>query len=104
KDISVLSAMGASEGVIRRIFVVEGAIIAFGGALTGLVLGGLFCWLQLTFGIISMGMETSVTEGYPIKVVPIDFLSTLAVVSILAFLISWRPAMLASKSVSVRNL
>ncbi len=104
KDISVLSAMGASEGLIRKIFVVEGAIIAFGGALTGLVLGGLFCWLQLTFGIISMGMETSVTEGYPIKVVPIDFLSTLAVVSIIAFLISWRPAMLASKSVSVRNL
>lgn len=104
KDISVLAAMGASEGLIRRIFVVEGAIIAFGGALLGLVLGGIFCWLQLNFGIISMGMETSVTEGYPIKVIPIDFLSTLVVVSVITFLISWRPAILASRSVSVRNL
>jgi lipoprotein-releasing system permease protein len=104
RDISILAAMGASEGLIRRIFVVEGGIIAFGGAFLGLLLGGLFCWLQLNFGIISMGMETSVTEGYPIKVVPFDFVSTLLVVSILAFVISWRPAILASRSVSVRNL
>lgn len=104
KDISILSAMGANEGMIRKIFVVEGAIIAFGGALLGLLLGGIFCWLQLNYGIISMGMETSVTEGYPIKVIPMDFISTLAVVSIITFLISWRPAILASRSVSVRNL
>ena len=104
KDISVLSAMGASENLIRKIFVVEGGMIAFGGAVLGLVLGGIFCWLQLNYGIISMGMETSVTEGYPIKVKVTDFISTLAVVSILTFLISWRPAILASRSVSVRNL
>jgi lipoprotein-releasing system permease protein len=104
KDISILSAMGADEGMIRKIFVVEGGIIAFGGALLGLFLGGVFCWLQLEYGLISMGMETSVTEGYPIKVIPMDFVSTLAVVSIITFLISWRPAILASRSVSVRNL
>ncbi len=104
KDISVLAAMGASEGLIRRIFITEGALIAFGGALLGLVLGGIFCWLQLNYGLISMGMETSVTEGYPIKVKPIDFVNTLVVVSVITFLISWRPAILASRSVSVQNL
>lgn len=104
KDISILSAMGANESLIRKIFVVEGGLIAFGGALFGLLLGGIFCWVQLNYGIISMGMETSVTEGYPIKVKAIDFVSTLAVVSVLTFLISWRPAILASRSVSVRNL
>lgn len=104
KDISILSAMGANESLIRKIFVVEGGLIAFGGALLGLALGGIFCWLQLNYGIISMGMETSVTEGYPIKVRAIDFISTLAVVSVLTFLISWRPAILASRSISVRNL
>ena len=104
KDISILSAMGASEGLIRRIFVIEGAIIAFGGALLGLCLGGIFCWLQLNYGIISMGMETSVTEGYPIKVVPMDFFNTLIVVSLITFFISWRPAILAARSVSVTDL
>lgn len=104
KDISILSAMGANESLIKKIFVVEGGLIAFGGALFGLLLGGIFCWVQLNYGVISMGMETSVTEGYPIKVKAIDFVSTLAVVSVLTFLISWRPAILASRSVSVRNL
>ena len=104
KDISILSAIGANESLIRKIFVVEGGLIAFGGALFGLLLGGIFCWVQLNYGVISMGMETSVTEGYPIKVKAIDFVSTLAVVSVLTFLISWRPAILASRSVSVRNL
>ncbi|MBX2961361.1 MAG: ABC transporter permease [Cyclobacteriaceae bacterium] len=104
KDISILAAMGADEGLIRKIFVTEGGLIAFGGALLGLILGGIFCWLQLNYGLISMGMETSVTEGYPIKVETIDFISTLAVVSVLTFLISWRPAVLASRSVSVHNL
>ncbi|MCU0356314.1 MAG: ABC transporter permease [Cyclobacteriaceae bacterium] len=104
KDISILRAMGATESLIRRIFVVEGGIIAFGGAVLGLVMGGIFCWLQLNFSIISMGMETSVTEGYPIKVIPTDFISTLLVVSLLAFVISWRPAILAARSASVQNL
>ncbi len=104
KDISVLAAMGANENLIRRIFIVEGGLIAFGGAALGLVLGGIFCWLQLNYGIISMGMETSVTEGYPVKVKAIDFISTLGVVSLLTFIISWRPAILAARSVSVHNL
>jgi lipoprotein-releasing system permease protein len=104
KDISVLAAMGASQGFIKRIFLSEGAMIAVGGALVGLVLGGIFCWLQLELGIISMGMETSVTDGYPIKVIPSDFIYTLLAVSIITFLASYRPAVLAARSVSIENL
>lgn len=104
KDISVLAAMGADNLLIKRIFLTEGALIAVSGALLGLTLGGIFCWLQLQFGIISMGMETSVTEGYPIKVIPSDFLYTLLVVSLITFLTSYRPAVLAARSVSVQNL
>jgi lipoprotein-releasing system permease protein len=104
KDISILSAMGANDALIRKIFVIEGAIIAFGGAVLGLCLGGLFCWLQLSYGVISMGMATSVTEGYPIKVIPMDFVNTLLVVSLITFIISWRPAILAARSVSATNL
>jgi lipoprotein-releasing system permease protein len=104
KDISVLSAMGASSGLVRQIFLAEGAIIAFLGAFIGLFLGGLFCWIQLEYGIISMGMETSVTEGYPVKVVPVDFLNTLLVVAVLTFLIAWRPAVMAARFASVQNL
>lgn len=104
KDISVLSAMGANASLIRNIFMTEGALIAFLGAFTGLLLGGAFCWLQMEFGIISMGMESSITEGYPIKIVWTDFAVTLLVMSVITVLISFRPAVVASRFVSVRHL
>jgi lipoprotein-releasing system permease protein len=96
--------MGADQRLIRNIFLAEGALIAFTGASVGLILGGIFCWLQLNFGIISMGMETSITQGYPIKISWIDFAAALGVVSVITFLISSRPAILASRFVSPQQL
>lgn len=104
KDISILSAMGAPERTIRNVFLVEGGLIAVIGATTGLLLGGAFCLLQQRFGVISMGMENAVMEGYPIKVDPLDFILTMVVVSIISFLISVRPAVLASRFSSIENL
>jgi lipoprotein-releasing system permease protein len=104
KDISVLSAMGASNSQIRNIFMTEGALIAFIGAFVGLVLGGAFCFLQLKYGIISMGMETSITQGYPIQVKAVDFVSAFIVVSIITVIISFHPAKLASRFAAVRHL
>lgn len=104
KDISVLSAMGAHAGQIRGIFMAEGALIAFLGAALGLLLGGAFCYLQMRYGIISMGMESSITQGYPIKVKATDFLSAFAVVSVITVLISFHPAKLASRFIAVKHL
>jgi lipoprotein-releasing system permease protein len=99
KDISVLSAMGANQQLIRNIFLAEGVLISFSGAFVGLILGGLFCWAQMNFGIISMGMQSSILEGYPVKIIPYDFIYTLGVVFIVTFLISIRPAVMASRYV-----
>ncbi len=104
KDISVLAAMGADNQLVRKVFLFEGALISLIGAFSGLVLGGVFCWLHIRFGIISMGMESSVTEGYPMKIVPTDFGIILLVVTLVTFAISARPAILAARSVSVQNL
>jgi lipoprotein-releasing system permease protein len=104
KDISILSAMGASSGLIRNIFLAEGALISLSGAFIGLLFGGIFCWLQMQFGVISMGMESSILEGYPVKIVFSDFLYTMSVVSVITLLISIRPAKLAAKHTSVSNL
>jgi lipoprotein-releasing system permease protein len=104
KDISVLSAMGADAAQIRNVFIAEGALIAFLGASIGLALGGIFCWLQLNYGIISMGMETSITQGYPVQVKITDFFYALLVVTIVTFLISAYPAKLASRFAAVKHL
>lgn len=104
KDISILSAMGAGTRQIRNIFLAEGALIAFSGALAGLVLGGLFCWLQVEYGLISMGMEAAVVQHYPVKVKIGDFFIILLVVSIITFLISAHPAKKASEFAAARYL
>lgn len=104
KDISILNAMGAHGNQIRNIFMAEGVLIAFFGAFLGLALGVVFYWLQLNFGIISMGMETSITQGYPIKVKVMDFFLTILVITIITFLISIHPARLASRIAAARHL
>lgn len=104
KDITILSAMGADQPTIRNIFLVEGIIIALLGAIIGLALGGLFCWLQLNFGILSMGMESSVTEGYPIEVKFFDFVAAFAVVAVITILISLYPSKMASRFASINQL
>jgi lipoprotein-releasing system permease protein len=104
KDITILSAMGAGQAQIRNIFLVEGCIIALIGAVIGLLLGGLFCWAQLNFGILSMGMESSVTEGYPIQVKLFDFFSVFGVVSIITILISFYPSRVASSFANLNQL
>lgn len=104
KDISILDAMGAHSSQIRRIFMTEGLLIGFIGTFIGLILGSIFCWFQWKYGIISMGMETSITQGYPIEVKAADFLYTGIVVSVITFLIALYPARLASRIAAVKHL
>jgi lipoprotein-releasing system permease protein len=104
KDIAILAAMGASQRLIRNVFLKEGAMIALAGTTLGLVLGGAFCWVQSVFGVISMGMASAVSEGYPIKIVPTDFLYTMLVVALITMLVSFKPAIQASRIVPIREL
>ena len=100
----MLKAMGAADGQVRNVFLAEGILIAFGGAFLGLALGMGFYLLQQRYGLISMGMETSITQGYPVKVKGMDFLLTLGVVFIITVLISIHPAKMASKIAATPHL
>ena len=51
-----------------------------------------------------MGMETAVTQGYPIQVKITDFVSALFVVIIVTFLLSAYPAKMASKFAAIKHL
>ena len=104
KDIAILSAVGASPNLIKQIFLSEGTLIAFLGAGIGLVFGGTICWLQDHYGLVGMGMENSLVSNYPVKINPIDFLTTSLVIVAITLLISFYPAGLASKSFSTKEL
>ena len=104
KDIAVLFSMGAEIGLIRRIFIKEGIIISLTGTLLGLLVGGLIVWLQQEVGLVTMGMETAVQNAYPVELRWMDFLQIGLSVLVLTFLVSYRPAIIASKYSTLENL
>lgn len=104
KDISVLSAVGANDKLIRDIFLIEGMLIAMGGTVFGLIIGFALCWAQGEFGMVSMGMESSVSPGYPVHMLFSDFVATLVAMILITLGLSIRPARLAAKFVSVQHL
>lgn len=104
KDIAVLISVGASKKLIRRIFINEGAIIAFTGAFLGMLTGVLVLLAQQQFGLVSMGIETSVIDAYPVKMRLNDFLFTAVTIILITLFFSSRPAIIASKSNVIDNL
>jgi len=104
KDISVLFALGAYPQFIRKIFISEGAIISFTGAILGLILGGSICFLQDQFGLVSMGMENAIVAAYPVKMTVADFVTTSLLVVVVTFLTSFYPASRAARSYSIQHL
>ncbi|WP_169303285.1 FtsX-like permease family protein [Pedobacter cryophilus] len=93
KDIAVLNSLGADKTMIRQIFLFEGLMISFIGCVMGLLLGGIFCFLQIQYGFITMSQENMVVSAYPITLKPMDFILvffTVFVISFIASLISSR--------------
>ena len=92
KDIQVLKAMGANDSLIQKIFLSEGLLLALMGAILGIVLAALLCWLQLTFHLIPLQGGTFVVSYYPVKMQWQDFMLVLLTVTIVALIAAWYPA------------
>ena len=97
-DIRILFALGATKGMVRRIFLTEGTLIALIGAFTGLVLGVTLCLVQERFGLISMGMVSSIIDAYPVHLEISDIVLTAVLVVLITVLISWLPAQRAANT------
>ena len=93
KDIAVLFSMGANEKLIKRIFLVEGLLISFSGAVLGLFLGYMLCILQLKYGFIKLGPDTSafIIPYYPIKLYFADFVAVFTMVFFIGMVAAWFP-------------
>ena len=98
KDVSMLYALGATPSLIRNIFLAEGAIVAFTGALAGLTFGAGLCWLQMEYGLVSMGMASSLVDAYPVKLIWGDIFFTGAIIVIITLAVSYIPARRAAET------
>ena len=104
KDISVLMAQGASANLVKKIFLYEGCLIAFSGALVGLILGVSLSLMQQHFGLVGMGLDSAVMNSYPVKIEVFDVLFTMIAIIIITLIASIKPAIKASKSFSTHTL
>lgn len=83
-DIKTLQSIGADNSFIRTIFYAEGSMVAFIGALLGMVLGITACVLQQQFGIITLGSGGQyIVNAYPVELLPKDLIFVFITVTII---------------------
>jgi len=97
KDIAVLQAMGASQKRIQAIFLTEGLLLAGVGAVLGMLLATLICWIQILFKPIKLAGDTFIVKAYPVKLLPADYLLVLVTVTAIGFIAAWIPSRKASR-------
>ena len=84
-DIATLRSMGMPARQVRRIFRIEGVLIAAMGVAAGLLLGFFVCFVQQQWGVVKMG-SNFVVNAFPVAMRGIDFLLTTAMVMALSTL------------------
>ena len=92
KDIHVLKALGASSGLIQKIFLSEGMLLGLLGGVIGMLLALAMCLLQIKYKLIPLQGDSFLIDYYPVKLVATDFLLVLFTIMVVALLASWIPA------------
>ena len=104
KDIAVLSSLGASKTLIKRIFLMEGMMITMTGCIFGLLVGFLFCLAQQKFGIVQLSADDlMIPNAYPVAFKGMDFVLVFITVSIFSFIASALSSNLSVKKINHIN-
>ena len=92
-DVVTLRNLGASDRLVTQIFLFEGRMISALGAVIGIAVGLLLCWIQQTYGVVRLGSSSGsfVVDAYPVSVHPEDIVLVLVTVLAVGFLAVWYP-------------
>ena len=97
KDIQILQAMGASQSMIRKIFLSEGLLLAFVGNGGGVLIALILYYLQINYKLVPLEGASFVIDYYPVKLVLGDFIAVITTVFVIGIFASWFPAARAAK-------
>lgn len=89
-DIKTLQAMGASDKLIKNIFIFEGWLISLFGVIVGMIVGVGLCLIQRYFGVIGMP-GNFIIDSYPVIIKVQDVLLSVSAVAVIGFLIAILP-------------
>ncbi|MEX0845201.1 MAG: FtsX-like permease family protein [Balneolaceae bacterium] len=102
RDIGILKTIGSKSKTIRRIFLMEGLMVAGVGLIIGIGISLLFWFLQSNYQIIPLSQENYYMSYAPVEPHAIDFLVVTLVTVILSGLASWFPARVAANTDPVK--
>lgn len=103
RDIEILRSMGADNNLIRKIFIFEGWLISITGAIAGVILGFVVCWLQQNYGLVKLNSTTLIMNAYPVLLKLKDFIIVPATVLLIGYWAASYPVRLLTKKYLVKN-
>lgn len=95
--IGVFKALGARNGSIRRIFILQGLYLLFTGLFWGNLFGLVLCYLQNEFEIIKLPVESYYLSAVPVKVELFDLFMINGTTILLCFLALVLPSQIISR-------
>ncbi len=97
-NMNTLRSFGADNKTISNIFVFEGVIVSFVGAVVGILFGLLLCLVQQELGLISTGGSGDfIMDSYPVRVVWSDVAMVFVTVLVTGAVAVWLPVRLLTK-------
>jgi len=105
-DIAILRTLGATPGMILRIFMIQGSLIGFLGTLLGSILGvilaltvsDLVAWVEQQFGIEFLSSDVYFISYLPSELQIPDLLTVVGVTLAISFTATIYPAWRASRT------
>ena len=106
-DVVTLRNLGANNQLISFVFLFEGYMITFFGALIGIGLGLILCFIQQEFGVIPLGSGASagafVVDSYPVSVYASDVVLVLITVLVTGFLSVFFPVRYLTRRLLIKK-
>jgi lipoprotein-releasing system permease protein len=97
RDIEILKSLGADNNLIRKIFIFEGWLISIIGAVAGIILGFIICWLQETYGLVKLQSDSLIMDSYPVVMKIKDFIIVPGTVLLIGYWAAWYPVRFLTK-------
>jgi lipoprotein-releasing system permease protein len=103
RDIEILKSLGADNNLIQKIFIFEGWLISIIGAVAGVFLGFVICWLQQTYGIVKLQSDSLIMDAYPVVIKLKDFIIVPGTVLLIGYWAAWYPVRFLTKKFLKNN-
>lgn len=103
QEIAVLKSMGATDGSVMKVFMIEGLIIGVAGTTIGVLLGAAVCLGLRRFGV-RLDPEVYYIDKLPIHMEPVEFCAVAFAAVVMSFLATLYPARMASRQPPVEGL